>query len=143
VSDWPSQPTANREALAGVSRWLQPDWIAECEAVIVRGASNASKLVKLLEAVPTLEAYQRFRGRANDLDAGVMAIFSILREAERLLRAVPEDALEDQVRHMIQREALLAWKGRLETTWPVLLAEKEELRRKIETLARLSHRIIA
>jgi primosomal replication protein N'' len=128
---------ASREALAGVSRWLQPDWIAECEAVIVRGASNASKLVKLLEAVPTLEAYQRFRGRANDLDAGVMAIFSILHEAERSLRAVPAEALEDQVRHMIQREALLAWKGRLETTWPVLLAEKEELRRKIETLAEL------
>jgi hypothetical protein len=127
----------SREALAALAQWMKSDWVAACEAAIVRRASNASKLVKLQDAVPTPESYQRFRARANDLDPSVMTIFSILREAERSLRAVPAEVLEDQVRHMIQREALLAWKGRLETAWPVLLVEKEELRRKIETLADL------
>src|SRR5262249_49147422 len=56
------------------------------------------------------------------------------------LRATPADVLEDQVRNTILREALLAWKGRLETTWPALLLEKEELQRKIETLAQLDGR---
>jgi hypothetical protein len=128
---------ASRKALAALSQWMTPEWMASCDAVIVQGASNALQLVTLLEAVSTLESYQRFRARTKDLDPGVMATFSILHDVEGSLRAVPPDALEDQVRDMIQREALLAWKGRLETAWPVLLVEKEELRRKIETLADL------
>jgi primosomal replication protein N'' len=128
---------ASREALAALAQWMQPDWVAARDAAIGQGASNVAKLVTLRDAMPTLESYQRFRARANDLDSGAIAIFAILRETERSLRAVPADLLEDQVRHMIQREALLAWKGRLETAWPVLLVEKEELRRKIETLADL------
>jgi hypothetical protein len=128
---------ASREALAALAQWMQPDWVAASDAAIARGASNIAKLVKLRDAIPTFESYQRFRARANDLDPGAMVIFSILREVEGSLREVPADALTDQVRYMIQREALLAWKGRLETTWPALLVEKEELRLKIETLADL------
>jgi primosomal replication protein N'' len=130
----------SRGILARLSQWMEPDWIAACEVGIAQGRSNKSKLVDVLCAVGTLQTYQRFRARANDLDPTVMAVFSVLREQEQTFRATPADALEDQVRNTIHREALLAWKGRLETTWPALLPEKEELQRKIETLGQLDGR---
>lgn len=128
---------ASRAALAGPSQWLQPAFVAACEAAIARGACSETEVVGILDAVPMLSAYQRFRARATDLDAGVMAVFAILRGIAAPLRAVAADRLEHQVSNIIGREALLAWKGRLEAVSPVLLAEKAELEGKVTSLADL------
>ena len=131
----------SRVSLTRLSQWFEPEWIAGCEVGIANGRSNELKLVDIICAAGTLQSYQRFRARARDLDPAVMAVFSILREQQQDLRALPADALEGQVRNIIHREALLAWKGRLETTQPALLAEKEELQQKIGTLAELDDRL--
>jgi hypothetical protein len=127
----------SRGALTRLAQWIEAEWTAACEAGIAQGRSNESKFVDIVCAVGTLQSYQRFRARANDLDVDVMAVFSTLREEEEALRATPAETLEGHVRNTIHREALLAWKGRLETTWPALLVEKEELQRKIDTLSEL------
>jgi primosomal replication protein N'' len=131
----------SRNALTRLSRWFEPQWIAACETEIAHGRSNQSKLDDIVCAVGTLQSYQRFRSRVSDLDPAAMEVFSILREREQAFRETPADNLEDYVRNTIHREALLAWKGRLETTCPALLAEKEELQRKVETLAELDGRL--
>jgi primosomal replication protein N'' len=121
----------SRGALTRLSQWIEPEWIAVCEAGIAQGRSNESKLVDVVCAVGTLQSYQRFRARANNLDPEVMTVFSILREQEEALRATPADALESKVRDTIHREALLAWKGRMETSRPALVAEKSSSERLI------------
>ena len=108
---------------------------------IAHGRSNQSKLDDVVCAVGTLQSYQRFRSRVSDLDPAAMEVFSILREHEQAFLETSADNLEGYVPNTIHREALLAWKGRLETTCPALLAEKEELQRKVETLAELDGRL--
>ena len=66
-----------------------------------------------------------------------MRVFAALRGREAALRAVPAEALEDFVRRTLRREALLAWKGRIENARPELLFEREEIERKVATLAEL------
>jgi primosomal replication protein N'' len=128
---------ASVAALRRLAQWTEPQWIAGCETCIAQGVSNGETLKRILSAMKTLEPYQRFRVRAKDLDPEVLAVFSVLREREDELRATPAERLEVQVRSIIHREALLAWKSRIERDKPALLVERREILEKIKTLADL------
>jgi hypothetical protein len=128
---------ASRETLARLSQWIEPNCIAECKARIAEGLSNECWLTAIVCAVGTLEPYQRFRARATEIDATALSVFASLREQQSELDKIQLESLEDQLRRIIRREALLAWKGRLESTNPALIAEREEIEWKVQVLERL------
>jgi hypothetical protein len=127
----------SRDALARLSRWFEQEWITACETGIAQGRSNRSKIEDIISAVETLQAYQHFRSRVTDLDPAVLEVFSTLREHEQAFRELIVGDLKDAAGNTIHREALLAWKGRLQTTWPALLEDRDEYQLKIQTLAGL------
>ncbi len=67
----------------------------------------------------------------------------MLRGREAGLREIKSADLDGVVRRSIRREALLAWKGRIETLRPELLYEREEIERKVTVLGTLDHELRA
>src|SRR5690606_39272855 len=86
-------------------------------------------------ALPTLPAYQQFRMRVPQLGEDVLTIFAMFRVKQELLREIPIDGLEQEVRRILNREARLAWKRHFEEDEPALLLEDHELKSKISSLA--------
>lgn len=125
---------ASRRALAALEPWLDPAWMAERAKAIETDASSGSTLALLLQALPTLPAYQRFRLRAGALDPRALQAFRVLRGVEGVLSAFSDGALETVVRGTLAREARLAWKARLERENPVLLTEASELEARVRGL---------
>ncbi|WP_410965026.1 hypothetical protein, partial [Salmonella sp. SAL04286] len=82
-----------------------------------------------------LVAYQRFRGRANQLEATDLEFLALLRQRQERLDAIPAEALEATVRRMLNREARLGWKQRLEQDNPELLFSQDEARARVASLA--------
>ncbi|KAA5599010.1 protein kinase [Blastochloris sulfoviridis] len=124
-------------ALVALESWFSPSWLEEMQRRIQRNEDSTDSLASVVGALGSLEAYQRFRTRAAGLDADVLQVFRVLRPKEAALRALAPSDLDGVVRRTLQREALLAWKGRLEAARPDLLFEREEIARKIEVLAAL------
>jgi primosomal replication protein N'' len=125
---------ASRRALAALEPWLDPAWLAERSAAIDTGASAGSTLALLLQALPALAPYQRFRLRAGALDRRALDVFRVLRGIEGALAAFSGEALEEVVRGTLAREARLAWKARMERENPALLLEASELQAKVRAL---------
>ncbi len=90
---------------------------------------------RLREALPQLVAYQRFRGRAGQLEATDLEFLALLRQRQERLDAIPVEALEATVRRMLNREARLGWKQRLEQDNPELLFSQDEARARVASLA--------
>jgi primosomal replication protein N'' len=127
--------TRSRTALAPLAKWFQESWIAGCERSITQGKATTEMLLRIVQALGTLEPFQRFRARVHGLDPEALAVFAALRDGEDALRALPVATLEDQVRRVIRREALLGWKARMEQTRPELLLERQEIERRVKSLA--------
>jgi primosomal replication protein N'' len=97
---------ASRQALSRLSQWIETTWIAACGKAVSRGASSAELLQGIVSAVETLEPYQRFRARAQEIDPVALAVFALLRDHADALRQIPSGRLEKHVRDTIHREAL-------------------------------------
>jgi primosomal replication protein N'' len=128
---------SSRSVLEKFSRWFKEEWIARCTEAIVRGESTDLFLDPVVSALPTLQSYQRFRARVDNLGPDALRAFAILRGNEGHLKAIASTELEDVIRRTIRREALLSWKARVEESTPELLLEREEAKSKIINLARL------
>lgn len=101
---------------------------------IQENRSNISDLQPIVEALPSLSAYQEFRLQAPDLSSEILKIFAVLREKEKELKEYPIEELEGIIRRLIAREARLAWKDRIEQKFPILKIAQKELSRKIQVL---------
>jgi serine/threonine protein kinase len=128
---------SSRSVLERLSGWFKEEWVARCVDAITRGEPTDPSLSPIVSALPTLQSYQRFRARVDELGPDAMRAFSVLRGNESQLKAVTPGELEGVIRRSIRREALLSWKARVEELAPDLLLEREEARSKISNLARL------
>ena len=126
---------ANRAALKPLEQWLGDAAIAEMERRIRTAESLSSYLAPLIERLPSLPAYQRFRARVPRLPVVALEAFAALRQLEASLKLMPNAELDGVVRRSLRREALLATKGRLESLYPELLLGRDELQNKISSLA--------
>lgn len=122
-------------ALGGLGAWFGQAWTDERNREIGHDLSSAEALRPVAEALPTLAAFQRFRGRAQQLDDRAIVIFRTLRSLEDKLSEIPEDELDAEVRRIIGRESRLAWKSRIEGKYPDLLLDAAELKSKAVMLA--------
>lgn len=125
---------ASVQALAG---WFKEDWVTQVRTTIDGNGDNLPILNKIAAAISRLTAYQRFRARAGQLDPDVLHTFRILRKQEARLYPLDPPELTGVVQRTIRREALLAWKGRLENAAPELSFEREEIEGKVHKLATL------
>jgi hypothetical protein len=105
-----------------------------CQANIQNNRSNLYDLQLLVEGLPSLLPYQEFRLQAPNLSPEVLKIFATLREKDKELKEYPSEELGKVVRRIIAREGRLAWKDRIEQSFPILRLAQKELSRKIQTL---------
>jgi primosomal replication protein N'' len=125
----------SRVQLNRLEPWFEASWIHSCLIAIDNNVSNQGTLSQILKALPTLSAYQIFRMRAAQLSVDALLVFRILREKNAELSEVPSLDLEAEIRRIINREARLAWKSRLERSEPALLYERSEIESKVASLA--------
>jgi len=124
-------------AIKHLENWIAPEWLTTCKAAIAGNEANTARIQTIEAALPSLAAYQYFRGRAQHLSELALIAFGKLRQKETELDTFSGSALEDQVRRILNREARLGWKHSLEQAVPELDLEREELETKIATLEKL------
>lgn len=129
------------EALAPLEESLSPELVAACRKAIAQNVSYLAPLNRIGDALPTLAAYQQFRTRARHLSPEAMAVFAIMRGAEEALAALQPSDLDAAVRRLINREARLGWKRRMEQDNPELLLDQTETASKIRSLAEADQRM--
>jgi len=128
-------------ALAPLEESLSPELVAACRKAIAQNVSYLAPLNRIGDALPTLAAYQQFRARARHLSPDAVAVFAIMRGAEEALAALQPGDLDAAVRRLINREARLGWKRRMEQENPELLLDQTETASKIRSLAEADQRM--
>ncbi|WP_229664633.1 AAA domain-containing protein [Sphingomonas metalli] len=125
---------ASRAALARMQPWMEGGWLEGREAAIAANVPGAAAAVPLLEELPHVVAYQRFRARVPQLGDDAMAVFGQLARIRDRLEELPRVELEPTVRRIMGIEARLAWKARMEAANPTLMLEADELEAKAASL---------
>ncbi|MGE8498516.1 MAG: AAA domain-containing protein [Pseudomonas sp.] len=118
-----------------LSDWIDGDLLHLLHNAVTSNQSNLLVLGRLQDAMPSLAAYQRFRGRASQLGQADLNLLVLLRQCQDKLEKIPVEQLENSVRWLLKREARLGWKHRLEQANPELLFDQDEARSKIASLA--------
>jgi primosomal replication protein N'' len=124
----------SRAALSNLAQWYEEAWVATRLSAIDTDASNEPAVERIRDGYSTLLHYQRFRIRSSGLSNRAWELFRILRSKSAELANVDPDRLEDETGRLIQREARLAWKARIESQRPTLLNEFAELQSKIKAI---------
>ncbi len=129
--------TASAGALKRLASWMGEAWIRSSGDAIAKNEPNQARLQPILQALPTLAAYQQFRTRAQRLSKAALATYAYLRTKESLLDGLGVGLIEGEVRRILNREARLGWKRRLEAADPDLHLEHEDIAAKVASLAEL------
>ncbi len=122
-------------ALDRLRPWMADGWLHACGEAIRKDGSSEARLRPLVQVLPDVAPYQRFRARVPQLGSEAMETFAQLSRIRDVLAALPSAELEPTVRRIIATEARLAWKSRLEAENPALLLEASELEAKATALA--------
>lgn len=123
------------DRLKSLADWLGDELLEQLHKAIASNQSNLPALGRLREALPHLVAYQRFRGRAGQLQPADLQLLALLRQRQEQLDAIAPEQLEATVRRLLNREARLGWKHRLEQANPELLFSQDEAQAKVASLA--------
>ena len=126
-----------------LTEWFPNEWLSAQASTIATKPPDRAALSAILQASPTVEAFQRFRSRAASLAPKALEAFAILRKSAATLSDITEGELDDVVRRSLGYAACLAWKGRIEEENPALLFERVELERKVVQLAELDREMRA
>lgn len=129
--------TSSAHTLRALGSWLLEGWVNECGQSIARNEPNQARLEPIIQALPSLAQYQHFRGRAQRLSKEALDTFALLRTKEAQLKQIDAGLLEQEVRRLINREARLGWKRRMEDAEPDLHLEHAEIATKVTSLAEL------
>jgi DNA polymerase III delta prime subunit len=128
---------ASSTALGGLGRWFDEAWISQGAALLREEKSLAELLDGVVSGLGSLAPYQRFRSRAASLEPEALRVFAQFRPLAATLKQHPPREWEGLFQRTMRREALRAWKSRIEATWPELALEREELESKIAVLGQL------
>ncbi len=124
-------------ALSALKSWMQSPWLHDCQQAILGNEGNGARVTPISSAMPTLAAYQLFRGRAAKMSQQGLQLLATLRAKEELLSTVPLADQEEVTRRLLNREARLAWKQAMEQSTPELSMERRELAQKVSMLEQL------
>jgi primosomal replication protein N'' len=111
--------------------------VQECQQAIITNEGNGQRVQPIGAAMPSLAAYQLFRGRAAQMSEQALQVLAVLRSKEGQLLSLSSADLEEVTRRILGREARLAWKQALEQSTPELAMERRELANKVQVLEQL------
>ncbi|MBD0683018.1 histidine kinase [Pseudomonas sp. PSB18] len=123
------------EQLKILGDWLGDELVRQLQHAVEHNLSNQLSLDRLHEALSYLAAYQTFRGRAGQLTTADLELLALLRQRQEQLDNIAPEQLEAEVRRLLNREARLGWKHRVEQANPELLFSQDEARAKVASLA--------
>lgn len=123
------------DKLKSLADWIEGDLLQLFHRAIASNQNTLLSLSRIQAAMPCLAAYQRFRARAGQLDKADLDLLALLRQYQDKLDQVPPEQLESSIRRLLNREARLGWKHRIEQANPELLFGQDEARAKIASLA--------
>ena len=124
-------------AIKGLETWFQAIWIAKCKLSIMKNEGSEHHIGPIASSLPTLAAYQTYRGRVVQMSELAIETFKILRTKENALAEMPLADLEVVTRRILNRESRLAWKQIIEQSKPELSLERSELEQKVSMLDQL------
>ncbi|OWJ61630.1 AAA domain-containing protein [Paraburkholderia caledonica] len=123
------------QALTLLEDWFSPELFEACKKAIDQNISYQAPLNRIHDTLPTLAAYQQFRTRTRHLNESALELFAVMRTHEQALEKLRPEDLDYEVRRLINREARLGWKRKMEQANPELLLDQNETAAKIEALA--------
>lgn len=129
--------TDSLSALAQLEFWMSPTWSERLKNSINQNEDNSALINPIENALPSIAAYQIFRGRAAQMSEPALQLLMVLRSKETHLNSIPSMELESAVRRILNREARLGWKLTMEQKVSELSLEREELANKIAVLDEL------
>lgn len=129
--------TNSLAALKALEPWMQPTWMEVCQQAVIQNEGNGQRVQPIVLAMPSLAAYQLFRGRAAQMSQQAMQVLALLRGKEVQLVPIPAADLDEAARRILGREARLAWKQAMEQSTPELSMEQRELANKVSILEQL------
>ncbi|MCU7646302.1 AAA domain-containing protein [Pseudomonas piscis] len=124
-----------------LGHWLGAELLGQLQQAIEHNQSNELPLARLQQALPCLGAYQAFRGRASLLGPQELELLALLRQRQAQLDTLAPEQLEAAVRRLLNREARLGWKHRIEQANPELLYGQDETQAKVASLAQADTRM--
>lgn len=127
--------TASFAALDALAAWFDRDWLAACHQRIRTNQPTTDLVAPIAKALPCMVPYQQFRVRVRDQAGEVRKLFAAMRSSAAWLKTSDTSRLSDTVTRLIRREALLAWKSRLEHADQWLLSEHDALETAVTALA--------
>jgi primosomal replication protein N'' len=123
------------QALSVLDDWLVAELVDRCRQSIQHNVEDQAVLNRIYDALPTMAAYQRFRTRSQNLGKEALEVFAVMRTHESQISSIDPDDIDAEVRRIINREARLGWKRRMEQDNPELLLEQTETAAKVQSLA--------
>lgn len=127
--------TMSLSALDALAPWFETEWLADCHKRIRGNRSTSDLVAPIANSLPSLIPYQQFRMRVKDQAGEVRKLFAAMRPSAAWLKNSDATRLAETVGRLIRREALLAWKSRLEHADQRLLSDHDELETSVSALA--------
>lgn len=129
------------QALSQTAQWFTKAFQDNCQQRIAGHQDNANELKLVISEFDYLSDFQKFRVKASRYSEQVLTVFASLRTVDSELSKIPDNCLEEEVRILINRQARLAWKAKIEQKYPVLLLDRIDLEYKINKLRTLDKEI--
>jgi primosomal replication protein N'' len=132
---------ASMAKLLKLAQWMTSNWVRDCQDAILSGGETSAQTDEIVQSLDRVAPYQMYRAKSTDAPAQVAEIFQHLREFQTELEALSHLDLGTYVGAMINREARLGWKRRMEETHPSLLSSQQEIGARVEKLKEANEKL--
>jgi serine/threonine protein kinase len=122
------------EALKDLEEWFESDWLATQRSFIASHIVQLSELERIINALPSLHAFQQFRLKMRTIDKTCLEILAVCHKHRPKFLALARENIRTVIKTTIRREACLSWRTAIEEACPALLLESDELDYKIRAL---------
>lgn len=117
--------------LNNLDYYLKPEIYAQVKDTIDNNQATPPKVLAIENHLIEVTSYQYFRLRACQLSTEALALLERLRTYQAALQNIPEQDLDGYFRQLVNFEARLSWKVKLEHDNPALLADNQEHEQQI------------
>ncbi|TDS14198.1 superfamily I DNA and/or RNA helicase [Maribacter caenipelagi] len=119
-----------------LEKWLTPHSVTTFTNAVEQNNTDLDTVASIISDMVNFVAYQKFRIRFQNSTAQdeLIEIFAILRKYEHEISNFPIENWSDLISISLHREGLLAWKQRIEKSYPSMLMAEREVLQQISDL---------
>lgn len=124
------------EKLVSLEKWFTPEASSLLKRTIERNDIDLTSVATVSRDMIHFIPYQKFRIRFQNSASydELVQIFSVLRIYEQDILSFSKETWESLISKSLYREGLLAWKQRIEKSYPAMLMAEREVQNKINHL---------